>query len=214
MSPTSGAAGSASITIKVKENESTDERNASVTITGGKASASVKITQKEKEEPTKIYYTSTDKCEIIPDELKAYDTNGNKLKYDNTYGEEGGVIEFNGKVHRISLQYRSGQLLSIDKISNMVYVEELGFRGCTSLQTIDFSNFNTENVTDMEQMFRGCSSLQKLKVGEGTNKGKVGVSTFSEIGRDGTLSYPQGCDYSEWLSDKYLGGYGWTGQTY
>lgn len=36
LSPTSGAAGNSSITVKVKENESTDERNASVTITGGK----------------------------------------------------------------------------------------------------------------------------------------------------------------------------------
>ena len=33
------------------------------------------------------------------------------------------------------------------------------FWGCSSLINIDLSNFNTNNVTDMDAMFANCSSL-------------------------------------------------------
>ena len=33
------------------------------------------------------------------------------------------------------------------------------FWGCSSLINIDLSNFNTNNVTDMDYMFANCSSL-------------------------------------------------------
>ena len=36
------------------------------------------------------------------------------------------------------------------------------FSGCSSLQTLDMSNFVTNNVTNMNRMFSGCSSLQTL----------------------------------------------------
>ena len=36
------------------------------------------------------------------------------------------------------------------------------FRGCSSLQSIDLSSFNTTNVKDMSGMFAGCSSLQSI----------------------------------------------------
>ncbi len=38
------------------------------------------------------------------------------------------------------------------------------FYGCTSLNSIDVSKFNTENVTDMKSMFDGCSVLKSIKV--------------------------------------------------
>ena len=88
------------------------------------------------------------------------------------------------------------------------------FCGYSCLESLDPSSFNTENVTSMSSMFLGCSSLQILKVGENTNKGKISEHTFSGIKRNGVLYYPQGCDYSEWLSDNYLGKYGWTGQVF
>ena len=34
---------------------------------------------------------------------------------------------------------------------------------CSSLINIDLSNFNTNNVTNMRDMFEGCSSLTKLQ---------------------------------------------------
>ena len=36
------------------------------------------------------------------------------------------------------------------------------FRGCTSLESIDFKNFDTSNSTDMFEMFYGCSKLKEL----------------------------------------------------
>lgn len=49
ISPTSGTAGSAKITVKVAENTTYDERNGSVTIKSGTASQNITITQKQKD---------------------------------------------------------------------------------------------------------------------------------------------------------------------
>ena len=41
------------------------------------------------------------------------------------------------------------------------------FYGCSSLQSINLSSFNTTNVKDISFMFLGCSSLKKenIKIG-------------------------------------------------
>ena len=52
------------------------------------------------------------------------------------------------------------------------------FDGCISLKELDLSNFNTENVETMSNMFFGCSSLKKLKISNfNTNK----VKDFSHM---------------------------------
>ena len=38
------------------------------------------------------------------------------------------------------------------------------FRGCSSLKELNLSNFNTNNVTDMNCMFYGCLDELKLKI--------------------------------------------------
>ena len=38
------------------------------------------------------------------------------------------------------------------------------FRGCSSLKSLDVTNFNTAKVTDMMFMFNGCSSLTSIDV--------------------------------------------------
>ena len=38
------------------------------------------------------------------------------------------------------------------------------FSGCSSLTNINLSNFNTQNVTDMDSMFSGCSSLTNINL--------------------------------------------------
>ena len=35
---------------------------------------------------------------------------------------------------------------------------------CSSLKELNLSNFNTNNVTDMNGMFSGCSSLNELNL--------------------------------------------------
>ena len=36
------------------------------------------------------------------------------------------------------------------------------FWGCSSLKTLNLSNFNTNNVANMSYMFNRCSSLKEL----------------------------------------------------
>ena len=38
------------------------------------------------------------------------------------------------------------------------------FGYCYELQSLDLSNFNTSNVTDMQEMFTNCDSLQSLNL--------------------------------------------------
>ena len=38
------------------------------------------------------------------------------------------------------------------------------FRGCSSLKELNLNNFNTNNVTDMSEMFGWCSSLKELNL--------------------------------------------------
>ena len=38
------------------------------------------------------------------------------------------------------------------------------FSGCSSLQSLNLSSFNTTNVKDMSFMFSGCSSLQSFNL--------------------------------------------------
>ena len=51
------------------------------------------------------------------------------------------------------------------------------FYGCSSLQSINLSSFNTTNVEDMSYMFRGCSSLTK----ENVKINNYGKKIMSEI---------------------------------
>ena len=46
-----------------------------------------------------------------------------------------------------------------NNLSNTSYM----FCGCSSLTSINFSNFNTRNVINMNYMFQGCASLTNSK---------------------------------------------------
>ena len=52
------------------------------------------------------------------------------------------------------------QYLNTSEVTTM---QEM-FYGCSSLTSLDLSNFNTGNVTDMAYMFRDCSGLTSLDV--------------------------------------------------
>lgn len=49
------------------------------------------------------------------------------------------------------------------KTDNVTSMNQM-FKGCSSLTSLDLSNFNTSKVTDMTWMFYGCSSLTSLNV--------------------------------------------------
>ena len=45
------------------------------------------------------------------------------------------------------------------------------FCGCSSLKELNLKNFNTNNVTNMRDIFNGCSSLKELNLNNfNTNK--------------------------------------------
>ena len=59
----------------------------------------------------------------------------------------------------------------INKEKNITYIlkkeyKDLScmFSDCSSLTSIDLSNFNTNNVTNMSCMFSGCSSLTSINL--------------------------------------------------
>ena len=59
-----------------------------------------------------------------------------------------------------SVNYKT---ISLDwlRTNNMTIMREM-FRNCSSLTSLDLSNFDTSNVTDMMEMFYNCSSLDSL----------------------------------------------------
>jgi len=62
----------------------------------------------------------------------------------------------------ISIVFTNGKYNMVDtsQVTNMLRM----FDGCSSLTSLDLSNFDTSKVTNMTQMFYGCSSLTSLDV--------------------------------------------------
>ena len=63
------------------------------------------------------------------------------------------------------------QCVNLSKIENIGRIDtrdatnmRFMFNNCTSLSSLDVSNFNTSNVTDMNYMFSNCNSLSSLDV--------------------------------------------------
>ncbi|MFQ3565344.1 BspA family leucine-rich repeat surface protein, partial [Lactococcus paracarnosus] len=54
------------------------------------------------------------------------------------------------------------------------------FRDCTSLLTVDLSKFNTKNVADMRGTFRGCTSLKSLDLST-FDTSESGITTLDKL---------------------------------
>ena len=59
-----------------------------------------------------------------------------------------------------SLKYLNFSNFNTNKVTNMSYM----FNECSSLKNLDLSSFHTLYVTDMECMFCDCISLEKLNL--------------------------------------------------
>lgn len=72
-----------------------------------------------------------------------------------------------GVTNMSSMFYSCTSLTSLDvsnfDTSNVTYMGNM-FNGCRSIKSLDLSNFNTSNVTDMNSMFGYCSNLTSLDV--------------------------------------------------
>ncbi len=89
------------------------------------------------------------------------------------------------------------------------------FCGCSNLASLDLSNFNTSNVTDMSLMFYGCRSLKTIFIGDGWTTDAVteGYYMFYNctalVGSEGTLYHDDHIDaeYARIDGVSYLPGY-------
>ena len=121
------------------------------------------------------------------------DTNDNTKMYVSTQKEG---IKVLGNENSSKMFFNKSKLTSID-VSNFdtSNVTNMGgmFNTCDKLTSIDVSNFDTSKVTNMSIMFYGCSKLTTIKVG---NKFKW-INTLSKLGlTSGTWKDEKGNRYT------------------
>ena len=79
--------------------------------------------------------------------------------------------------------FRCSTLISINlsnfNSENVTNMSEMFF-GCSSLINLDLSNFNTENVTNMEWMFSYCSSLNNLNLSSFNTQDVISMNSMFE----------------------------------
>ena len=80
----------------------------------------------------------------------------------NNINEENIEIYVNDKKIKFNYKYESDEIGPITikfKFKKLLTSTAFMFSGCKSLESIDLSSFNTNNVTYMSYMFSGCESL-------------------------------------------------------
>ena len=116
--------------------------------------------------PTSITYTFTAGYDVMP--------KINGVVYSSKYED---TINENGTTTRTLLSDEPITQISFNNITNnsclLSFDECYGaklttcanmFSGCSGLTSINLSNFDTSNVTDMSHMFSGCSGLTSLNL--------------------------------------------------
>ena len=138
---------------------------------------------------------SLDNTEYTPtlDELT------NMFYLDSWYNAAPTSISFGNKSNIKSIKKLKG--LDTSKVTNMVGM----FYMCSSLTSLDLSNFNTSNVTDMGSMFNGCSSLKDVYITVESTLNKLTNNLTSQNGKyipsSATIHY-NGTDY-KWQNNKW-----------
>ena len=82
------------------------------------------------------------------------------------------------------------------------------FSYCSSLKKLDLSNFNTENVWTMDNMFCGCSKLKELNISNFSSKNLVkmrlmfcGCESLRELLVNDNFYIPYEADYDDITSN-------------
>ena len=105
----------------------------------------------------------------IKDNYKLY-LNGKKIKFSFKYKLEGDniiKIQYKNPLKNTNFMFNHCSSLTSLNLSNFNInnVEDMScmFSDCSSLTSLDLFNFNTNNVKDMREMFSHCSSLNFFK---------------------------------------------------
>ena len=126
-------------------------------------------------------YIGTKKYVIVPEVIKGI----NITSYANMFKDNNvikGVVSSNKNVNSISYMfYNCSSLTSLDlsnfDTSNVTNFSSMFFN-CSSLTSLDLSHFNTSKASIMDSMFSGCSSLTSLDL---SNFDTSNVTNFSSM---------------------------------
>ncbi len=124
------------------------------------------------------------------------------------------------------------RIVAVDIPSTVTTLGERCFRNCTNLSSVTLADtvssfgegaFDADvalesivipstAVTMNSKVFRGCTGLTSITMSD-TTAPAVSADTFYQVQTGGTLYYPTGSTYSNWLSNNqyYLGYYNWNG---
>ena len=156
---------------------------------------------------TTLYLSSIKKDDNYKEIEDYYYTNNNDYKFpkwvgDITINEEGNGIIPISSIEKVIIENRIQpkntsfwffQCKNLNKIENIGRIDtrdstnmKYMFSNCTSLTSIDVSNFDTSNVTDMRSMFHNCTSLTSLDV---SNFNTSKVTNMEYMFAGGSSSY-------------------------
>ena len=108
----------------------------------------------------------------------------NIKKGTNIFGVEGIGNMTNAKITNASyLFYNEARLDDLDSILDLCDWDKIKdctymFTGCTSITSLDVSNFNTSNVTNMSCMFVSCTVLKSLDLSSFNTSNVVNMSSM------------------------------------
>ncbi len=160
VSPESGKAGEAAITITTTTNDTSEMRSAEVVIQSGDIKKSIKIKQNIAPKPNQIFYTTSHNMSIMPVRLDF----GAKI-VSNFYEKGQGVITFDDNVTKIGESAFASSdcntLTSITIPDSVTSIGDSAFGGCWRLTSVTIP----DSVTSIGRYaFSGCESLSSITI--------------------------------------------------
>ena len=114
-----------------------------------------------------IYNKQDDEIELLYDynKNKFIETEESYIEAKNNINEKNIEIFINNKKIQFDFRYKSNEKGKIQvnfRFNTILTNTRRMFKNCQSLESIDLSSFNTNNVTNMSSMFNECSSLRSI----------------------------------------------------